>query len=402
MTPLLCWLLTTSAAATLLDLKQEDTVCKTKTAASFHRHAHHLPTKWTARYSRAAAPDRPGRYLELWGRFGLLNNRLRCLANAVGFAARADASLVLSGPWELFADAAIDTDWLIESRIADVVIVDRDHAWPPSEYFANRTVRLSCADAFYCGGVCERGKGARDVKKRWPGVNWRALRAGGQRIETRSPGLYASHKEPALCGYAALAPQSRIREAALNWRAPASFIIGHHQRLETTVTREPVAQMCHKAAALLKGAFYGKVCDGKARPVDIADGGKVLLASDKFLKDVHGAWAADQRVVLASTPAELTASEATSYKGPSAMFNTRLGEALYAPGFRGGPRARRAALQTQVAPVLFDMLLLAARTGRFWPTPGSTMSQTVCFWRAAWGLDGAASITSCEDICVAP
>jgi len=48
------------------------------------------------------------------------------------------------------------------------------------------------------------------------------------------------------------------------------------------------------------------------------------------------------------------------------------------------------------------MLLLAARAERFWPTPGSTMSQTVCFWRAAWGLDGAASIESCEDICVAP
>ena len=96
MTPLLCWLLTTSAAATLLDLKQEDTICKTKTAASFHRHAHHLPTKWTARYSRAAAPDRPGRYLELWGRFGLLNNRLRCLANAVGFAARAEPDRVNS------------------------------------------------------------------------------------------------------------------------------------------------------------------------------------------------------------------------------------------------------------------------------------------------------------------
>ena len=71
-------------------------------------------------------------------------------------------------------------------------------------------------------------------------------------------------------------------------------------------------------------------------------------------------------------------------------------------GTRRRVRARRAALQTQVAPVLFDMLLLAARTGRFWPTPGSTMSQTVCFWRAAWGLDGAASITSCEDFCVAP
>ncbi len=56
----------------------------------------------------------------------------------------------------------------------------------------------------------------------------------------------------------------------------------------------------------------------------------------------------------------------------------------------------------RLARVLFDMLLLAARAGRFWPTPGSTMSQTVCFWRAAWGLDGAAAINSCEDICVAP
>ena len=82
------WLLFTSAAATLLDLEEADTVCKTKTAASFQRHAHRAPAKWTARYSRAAAPGRPGRYLELWGRFGLLNNRLRCLANAVGFAAR--------------------------------------------------------------------------------------------------------------------------------------------------------------------------------------------------------------------------------------------------------------------------------------------------------------------------
>ena len=80
-------------------------------------------------------------------------------------------------------------------------------------------------------------------------------------------------------GYAALAPQRRIREAALSWQAPASFIIGHHQRLETTVTREPVAQMCHKAAVLLKGAFYGKVCDGQARPADIAGDGTILLAS---------------------------------------------------------------------------------------------------------------------------
>ena len=103
----------------------------------------------------AAAPRRPGRYLEQ-GPLLATEQQLRCPANAV-LAARADASLVLSGPVS-FADAAIDTDWLVESRIVGVVIVDRDHAWPPSEYFANRTVRLSCADAFYCGGACERGK----------------------------------------------------------------------------------------------------------------------------------------------------------------------------------------------------------------------------------------------------
>ena len=106
--------------------------------------------------------------------------------------------------------------------------------------------------------------------------------------------------------------------------------------------------------------------------------------------------------MLAAAPSELTASEATTYKGPSAMFNTRLGEALYAPGFRGGPRARRAALQTQVAPVLFDMLLLAARqkhTVCDMVEPGVGQKRSA---RAAWGLDGAAAIESCEDICVAP
>ena len=63
--------------------------------------------------------------------------------------------------------------------------------------------------------------------------------------------------------------------------------------------------------------------------------------------------------------------------------------------------ACRDALAREVAPVFIDMALLAA-ADEFWPTPGSTMSQTVCFWRAAWGLDGAAAIDSCEDICVAP
>lgn len=396
------WLLLRLAGATLLDLDATQGVCKTRTAASFARHAHRAPPAWTARYSRAKGRG-PPRYLELWGRFGLLNNRLRCLANAVGFAARVDASLVLHGPWELFADAAVDADWLVNSRIADVVLVGRDHGWPPAPSFANATVRLSCADAFYCGGVCDRGKGAREADGAWPGADWRSARAGGQRVASRSPALYAGGGEPALCGYAALAPQARIRRAALGWIQHAPFLVGHHQRLETTVLHEPVGKMCRAAAVRLAGGFYAKVCAGRARPADLEAGdASILLASDKFVKEVHGAWAADPRVALAAAPAHLTVSDETAYKGPSAMFNTRLGEALYAPGFRGGPRARRAALEAQVAPVLFDMLLLAARADRFWPTPGSTMSQTVCFWRRAWGRPGAAGAASCEDICVAP
>ena len=56
-----------------------------------------------------------------------------------------------------------------------------------------------------------------------------------------------------------------------------SFIIGHHQRLETTVSREPVAQMAKPRPASI--AFYGKVCDGRARP-PTSEGGTVLLADD--------------------------------------------------------------------------------------------------------------------------
>ena len=122
-----------------LDLEEADTVCKTKTAASFQRHAHHLPTKWTARYS-LAAPGRPGRYLELWGRFGLLNNRLRCLANAVGFCGA--RRRFVGAERALGAVRRHAYRRRLVDRIEDSRCGDRDHhAWPPSEYFANRTVR---------------------------------------------------------------------------------------------------------------------------------------------------------------------------------------------------------------------------------------------------------------------
>ena len=122
---------------------------------------------------------------------------------------RADATVVLAGSWELFADAVLDVDWLTAGG-ADVVVAHRDAPWPPrSGAFANATVRLSCADAYYCGGVCDGQADAADAA--WPGSSWRGARAGGQNRKTRSPGLYARDDEPALCGYAQLAPPPELR-----------------------------------------------------------------------------------------------------------------------------------------------------------------------------------------------
>ena len=85
------------------------------------------------------------------------------------------------------------------------------------------------------------------------------------------------------------------------------------------------------------------------------------------------------------------------------MFNTGLGEALYAGSFKGGREGRRRALAREVGPVLVDMLLLAARADAFWPTPGSTMSETVCLWRAAWRANPPVPrLRSCEELVLVP
>ena len=96
--------------------------------------------------------------------------RLRCLANAVSFAARVDATVVLSGSWELFAEATLDTEcvalpppragaavacatpvpsrrWLTSHSVADVVLVHKDDQWPPrggslEATFENSTVEF--------------------------------------------------------------------------------------------------------------------------------------------------------------------------------------------------------------------------------------------------------------------
>ena len=119
-------------------------------------------------------------------------------------------------------------------------------------------------------------------------------------------------------------------------------------------------------------------------------------------RSTYAKWRADASVVV-NDAAPAPEATTTTYKGPSAMFNTGLGEALYSGSFKGGREGRRRTLRAEVAPVLLDMVLLAARADSFWPTPGSTMSQTVCFWRAAWRkLPAVPRLASCEDLVFAP
>ena len=319
--------------------------------------------------------------VSLWGRFGLLNNRLRCLANAIGYARRARATLVLTGPWEMFADAVLDVDWL--TSLFDVVVA------PSFPIAANTT--LSCTDAFMCGGPC-RGD---------------ALRAGGQRANLRSRDLYTRDPEPALCGYAAIRPRVAIRLEAAKFATTASIdrAIGYHQRLETTVDREPVAKMCTACATRIAtryahvSRYYRKVCDGSLRHADLPH--PVFLASDRFNRSTFDAWRLDGAIVYTASERSFV-PDATFTNAPSAMFRSKLGAALYSSRFVGGPRARREALANEVQPVLVDMLLLAA-TAHFYPTPGSTMSQTVCFWRKAHGHPHPIqALRSCEEIVVVP
>lgn len=123
-------------------------------------------------------------------------------------------------------------------------------------------------------------------------------------------------------------------------------------------------------------AFYDSVCRGQADPQTLrvaASGGgeqaagmRVVLATDRFLKNVSGAWLDTSFVDhLAMVKDE----------GGQNMFQTGLGHALYDSAFRGGRSARYESLAREVQPVLADMLLMVTADGGFWPTPGSTMSQ---------------------------
>jgi hypothetical protein len=352
------------------------------------------------------------RYIRLWGKYGLLNNRIRCLANVISFSRRIDARVVLSETWEQFAMSALDIDWLKEMEPSIIITPKR---WPHSDMHDNETLNLSCMDAFWCGGICDRDKPAVAIlEKHWKVMDWKQLRAGGQAKKSRSKHLYETTKEPAMCGYAALMPKEDVRVRATEWavnkgwfgtRDEANFIVGHHQRLQTTVLAEPVSMMCFSAAKIIMQnldkdnsnvlQYYKSVCGGTLTPNtlllasgDISPSKKpqIFLASDRFLANISNLWQASPVVEM--------------YKQAEAVdpFHTTLGKALYASRFDGGAKARRSALESQSALVYIDMILLAS-ADEFWPTPGSTMSNTICFWRKVWGTKiGASGLQSCEDI----
>ena len=121
------------------------------------------------------------RYIQLVGKYGLLNNRMRCLANALGFARRTNAKLVLDTAWGNFASAALDTEWLQAMQPGTEVLPNL--AFKPAPNAAG--FELSCMDAFWCGGPCDLDNTAAGVlERKWSLSDWRSLRAGGQQPDT--------------------------------------------------------------------------------------------------------------------------------------------------------------------------------------------------------------------------
>ena len=299
--------------------------------------------------------------VELQGKFGLLNNRLRCLANALTFASQNDATIQMRGPWEMFVDAVLDRGVLESSGLV--------------QFSAENATIVTCGDFFACGGPCKT-------------TIYR--RAGGQRARSRDKTLYLEDPEPVLCGYAYVVPRVEARTLARKFKEKTQLhdYKAYHQRLETMIRKEPVAKMCPDCVSHLDHTYYRSVCDGGVRyddlRSDLRSERRLFLASDRLNRTIFHDLARRPDVVV-SDIAEASLQQNTKYinQAPSAMFQSTLGAALYASRFDGGPQRRKEALATEVLPVLVDMLLLAQATS-FFPTPGSTMSQTVCFWRKAY------------------
>ena len=164
--------------------------------------------------------------------------------------------------------------------------------------------------------------------------------------------------------------------------ASAKLILLHYAQNEPGATY--LNQVCHgtlEPNVLLEAAEIERKAVGHVKsPTQ-----RVFLASDRFQKNITEKWMAHPSVDLYSE------AEAVD------PFQTTLGKALYASRFEGGPKGRRTALEKEVVPVFIDMVLLASADD-FWPTPGSTMSLAVCFWRKVWTGLGVARLKTCEEI----
>ena len=261
---------------------------------------------------------------------------------------------------------------------------------------------------------------------------WRTFRAGGLNAQTRGARAYAEDgAEPVLCGYSALLPRIEIRRHARTFALAQGWyvfdpedgaltdtrVIGHHQRLQTTSRgKEPVALMCEQAArriaAMLEASpgsrlipaarFYAMVCSGGARPMDLVSASytmhcsdvrlrRIFLASDRFSVKDFGPWRDSPSTIM------YDGDRPTGNSMSNDPFDTALGKFLSRSNFTGDGHV--AVLTDEATPVLIDMMLETA-ADEFWPTPGSTMSETLCFWRKAWQATAVTEpkLESCEQL----
>ena len=386
--------------------------------------------------STTADSSTPARRLLFEGNIGLYANQIRCLANAIGFSARLGASLVLDERWTTFATSLLDTEWLHAAAGSSVLLNQRGQPAPP--------VSLSCADAFWCGGPCGDPPGPfsttsnGQLEAAWAVTTfeWQAARANGQNHLYSGVTAYpwGGEGEASLCGYAMLRPHPKAWIQALQsakelWgQQDDPMVVGHHQRLQTS-SPAAVGAMCNESTSgillhltssattvkpIAASRFYESVCAGNASPEMLLDasaedhlvravGGakRIFLATDSFVKHISADWQ-QHASVDSEKKLEERASGISSAPSPSDPRRQELGHALLdrlwchncSPG-----EAHISAfeLQQAAAPVLRDVLLLAAADD-FWPTPGSTLSELVCYWRVAWGRERPPHLTSCEQI----
>lgn len=314
--------------------------------------------------------------------------------------------------------------------------------WAGGAPAAAAAVRLSPEDAFWCGGPCdgaqlEAESGA--ALRAW-GVTARellALRAGGQSGTDPDDDLPGRPGRMA-CAHWPFRPRAEFIAAAARQAAAeprwGGRVLGHHQRAQT-VTREGLGANCRKAARRLIElhaggaarppgpalgplharaaalAYYESVCDARALPSTLLahDAARaregagarrvpagpraahIFLATDRFVRTAFAAWINHPRVFMRRAAPHRARARAKSDMLMS--YKADLGRWLSTVARRaegGAPLDAAELAQWQQGAVqaaaseMDDMLLLVA-ADEFWPTPGSTFSEAVCYWRTTWG-----------------